>query len=115
MERKDEAELARLMCAAISGDEKAYGDFLQKAACLVRGLARRKIVRGGIDPEDLHRALGRIPEHRVVSDGQLVVRCNNEGVPFVLADPNAAVSQDLARIASELLGTARVPAAAGRR
>ena len=53
MERRDEAELARLMRAAISGDERAYGDFLQQAACLVRGLARRKIVRGRIDPEDI--------------------------------------------------------------
>ena len=84
-------------------------------ASKVRYLVNRADSPGGIDPEDLHRALGRIPEHRVVSDGQLVVRCNNEGVPFVLADPSAAVSQDLARIASELLGTARVPVAAGRR
>ena len=53
MERRNEAELARLMRAAISGDERAYGDFLQQAACLVRGLARRKIVHGGIDPEDI--------------------------------------------------------------
>jgi RNA polymerase sigma-70 factor (ECF subfamily) len=53
LKRKDEADLARLMRAAILGDEKAYGDFLQEAACLVRGLARRKIVHGGIDPEDV--------------------------------------------------------------
>lgn len=53
MERRDEAELARLMRAAISGDENAYGDFLQQAACLVRGMARQKIVYGGIDPEDI--------------------------------------------------------------
>ena len=53
MKRKDEADLAHLMRAAILGDEKAYGDFLQEAACLVRGLARRKIVHGGIDPEDI--------------------------------------------------------------
>lgn len=53
MKRKDEPELARLMRAAISGDERAYGDFLQEAACLVRGLARRMIVHGGIDPEDI--------------------------------------------------------------
>ena len=49
----DEVELARLMRAAIAGDEKAYGDFLQRAACLVRNFARRKIVRGGTDPEDI--------------------------------------------------------------
>ena len=53
MDGKDEAELARLMRAAIAGDEKAYGDFLQRAACLVRRFARRKIVQGGIDPEDI--------------------------------------------------------------
>lgn len=53
MAHRNEAELARLMRAAILGDEKAYGDFLQRAACIVRGFARRKIVQGGIDPEDI--------------------------------------------------------------
>lgn len=53
MHGSDEAELARLMRAAIAGDERAYGDFLRRAACLVRIFARRKIVRGGIDPEDI--------------------------------------------------------------
>ena len=84
-------------------------------ASKVHYLVNRADSAGGIDPDDLHRALGRIPEHRVVSDGQLVVRANNEGVPFVLADPSAAVSQDIARVAGELLGAGRVPAAAGRR
>jgi pilus assembly protein CpaE len=84
-------------------------------ASKVRYLVNRADSAGGIDPDDLHRALGRIPEHRVMSDGQLVVRSNNEGVPFILANPTAPVSQDLVRVASELLGAARVPAAAGRR
>lgn len=53
MEKRDDAELARLLRAAIAGDEKAYGDFLQRAACLVRNFARRKIIQGGIDPEDI--------------------------------------------------------------
>ena len=53
MDGRDEAELARLMRAAIAGDERAYGDFLGRAACLVRSFARRKIVQGGIDPEDI--------------------------------------------------------------
>jgi RNA polymerase sigma-70 factor, ECF subfamily len=53
LDGRDENELARLMRAAIAGDEKAYGDFLRRAACLVRGFARRKIVPGGIDPEDI--------------------------------------------------------------
>ena len=54
------------------------------------------------------------PEHRVVSDGRLVVQSNNEGVPFVLANPTAQISQDVMRIAGELLDSGRVAAAAGR-
>ncbi|KQZ15968.1 RNA polymerase subunit sigma [Mesorhizobium sp. Root554] len=49
----DEAELSRLMRAAIAGNEKAYADFLHGVAALVRGFARRKIVQGGVDPEDI--------------------------------------------------------------
>jgi pilus assembly protein CpaE len=84
-------------------------------ASKVRYLVSRADSAGGIEPDDLHRALGRVPEHRVMSDGQLVVRANNEGVPFILASPAAPVSQDLVRVATELLGAARVPLAAGRR
>jgi RNA polymerase sigma-70 factor (ECF subfamily) len=50
---KDEAELSRLLRAAIAGDERAYADFLHRTAALVRGFARRKIVQGGVDPEDV--------------------------------------------------------------
>ena len=78
-------------------------------ASKVRYLVNRADSPGGISPDDLARALGRVPEHRVVSDGPLVVRSNNEGVPFVLANPTAPVSQDVTRTASELLGTAASP------
>ena len=83
-------------------------------AAKVRYLVNRSDSPGGIDPEALQRALGRVPEHQVVSDGPLVVRSNNEGVPFVLANPDAPVSRDIARVAAELLGAARVPVGAGR-
>lgn len=53
MDGRDENELARLFRAAIAGDESAYGEFLRRAACLVRSFARRKIMQGGIDPEDI--------------------------------------------------------------
>ncbi|TIT54622.1 MAG: RNA polymerase subunit sigma, partial [Mesorhizobium sp.] len=53
MSGKDEAELSRLMRAAIAGDEKAYADFLHRIAALIRGFVRRKIVQGGVDPEDV--------------------------------------------------------------
>ncbi len=81
----------------------------------VRYLVNRADSPGGIEPDALHRALGRVPEHFVMSDGQLVVRCNNEGVPFILASPDAPVSQDIVRVATELLGTGTVALAAGRR
>ena len=53
MDGRDDNELALLLRAAIAGDERAYGAFLQKAAGLVRGFARRRIAQGGIDPEDV--------------------------------------------------------------
>jgi len=83
-------------------------------AAKVRYLINRADSPGGISPDDLARALGRVPEHRVVSDGMLVVQSNNEGIPFVLANPDAAVSQDVARMATELMAVARVPAGARR-
>lgn len=49
----DEAELARLLRAAIAGDEKAYSAFLTKAAALVRAFARRRVGERGLDPEDV--------------------------------------------------------------
>ena len=86
-------------------------------ASKVRYLVNRADSPGGISPADLERALGRVPEHRVVSDGLLVVQSNNEGVPFVLANPAAPISQDLHRVAAELLAAGGIgrPAAAGRR
>jgi pilus assembly protein CpaE len=79
-------------------------------ATKVHYLVNRADSAGGIEPIALERALGRVPEHRVRSDGVLVVTSNNEGVPFVMADPDAPVSKDLALVAEQLLG--RMPAAA---
>jgi pilus assembly protein CpaE len=83
-------------------------------ASKVRYLINRADSAGGIDGSTLERALGRIPEHQVMSDGRLVVQSNNEGVPFVLANPDAPISHDVARLAGELLGVVRTPAAAAR-
>jgi pilus assembly protein CpaE len=79
----------------------------------VRYLVNRADSTGGLEIEVLHRALGRVPEHHVGSGGALVVRANNEGIPFVLADPSADISRDVVRTAEELLGRP-VPAAARR-
>ncbi len=80
-------------------------------ASKVRYLINRCDSEGGIDPADLERALGRVPEHRVVSDGRLVVQSNNEGVPFVLANPDAPISKDMMRIAADLINAGRAVAA----
>ncbi len=79
----------------------------------VRYLVNRSDSSGGFDPQLLTNALGRNPEYAVSSGGALVVRANNEGIPFVLADPTAQISQDIFRTAAELIG--RPAAAAARR
>lgn len=53
MDGREEAELGRLLKAALQGDEKAYAEFLRRAAALARGFARRRITQGGVDPEDV--------------------------------------------------------------
>jgi pilus assembly protein CpaE len=83
------------------------------SASKVHYLVNRADSAGGIQSDDLARALGRVPEHSVVSDGRLVVQSNNEGVPFVIANPDAQVSRDVVQVAIELLD-ARAPAAVGR-
>ena len=83
-------------------------------ASKVRYVVNRSDSPGGINPDDLARAIGRVPEHTVVSDGLLVVQSNNEGVPFVLANPAAPISQDVMRMAGEVMAVARVPIGARR-
>jgi pilus assembly protein CpaE len=70
----------------------------------VHYLVNRSDSSGGISREELVRALGRKPEFEVVSDGRLVVQANNEGLPFVVSSPEAAVSRDVRRVATTLLG-----------
>ncbi|MDZ5695914.1 sigma-70 family RNA polymerase sigma factor [Chelativorans sp. M5D2P16] len=53
MDRREDDELVRLMRAALAGDERAYEDFLRRAAGLIRGFARKMAIQGGIDPEDI--------------------------------------------------------------
>jgi pilus assembly protein CpaE len=77
----------------------------------VRYLVNRADASAGIRPEDLREALGRVPEHAVRSEGAVVVAANNQGVPFVLSDPGAGVSQDVVRVAHELLAALQAVAA----
>jgi len=85
------------------------------SAAKVRYLVNRADSNAGIDPADLARALGRVPEHLVRSDGAVVGPANNQGVPFVLSSPGAGVSQDVEPVAAELLSSRRVSVAVGAR
>ena len=76
----------------------------------VHYLVNRADSSGGISRDELARALGRRPDFEVVSDGRLVVQANNEGMPFVVANPEAAVSRDVRRAAAMIAGrTAAAP------
>ena len=82
----------------------------------VRYLVNRADSPGGIEPDDLHRALGRVPGaprdvRRPARRPLATTRACRSSWPT----PSAPVSQDIVRVATELLGAARVPVAAGRR
>ena len=84
----------------------------------VQYLVNRADASAGIDPSDLRIALGREPEFKVRSEGQVVGPASNKGVPFVTAEPGAGVSQDMVQVATLLFGGAqsgadRKPAMAG--
>lgn len=76
----------------------------------VHFLVNRADSSGGIGKDELMRLLGRRIDFEVVSDGRLVVSANNEGMPFVVSSPDAAVSRDIGRVAQTLMGrTAGAP------
>lgn len=81
----------------------------------LRFVVNRADAPGGLPPDVIARAIGRTPDFQVRSEMRLVVESNNEGVPFVLAQPEAPVSLDVRAIAADLAGVPRSPAAAGRR
>lgn len=82
------------------------------AASQIQYILNRSDSPGGMDLALIESAIGRAPDHTVVSDGRLVVEANNQGVPFVIAAPAAPISGDLRRIAEALLRTR--PVAGGR-
>ena len=84
----------------------------------VQYLVNRSDASAGIDPSDLRQALGREPEFKIRSEGQVVGPSSNQGAPFVTADPDAGVSKDVVEVARQLLGAgaaSRKPVLAGAR
>jgi pilus assembly protein CpaE len=73
---------------------------------------------GGMPPEQLTRVVGRQPDFLAQSDGRLVMASNNDGVPFVLAQPEAPVSRDIRVMAQAIaaqVGVRPRAVVAGRR
>ncbi len=69
----------------------------------VRVVINRADAVGGLRPDQLRRALGRDPDYVVASDWQLVSTSNQEGVPFVMARPDAQVSRDVLALGESVM------------
>jgi pilus assembly protein CpaE len=70
----------------------------------IRYLLNRADASAGIDHNELKQVIGRDPEYRLRSEGQIVGPASNQGKAFVLVSPDAGVSRDLLAIARELTG-----------
>lgn len=68
----------------------------------VHYLVNRADSFGGLPRDAISSQIGRAPDFAVVSDGILVLEANNRGEPFVKLGPQAQISRDVARIATEL-------------
>jgi pilus assembly protein CpaE len=60
----------------------------------------------GIRVADVEHSIGRKVDNTIVSDGRAVVYALNRGVPFVLSNREAQVSQDILRLATAVAGSA---------
>jgi pilus assembly protein CpaE len=58
----------------------------------------------GIRLSDVEHSIGRKVDHTIVSDGRSVVYALNRGIPFVISNREAQVSQDILRLAASVAG-----------
>jgi pilus assembly protein CpaE len=86
---------------ALAMADEAFGAIGYPAAKLATVLNRADST-GGFSKADVEEALNRKIDHEVVSDGRLVMAANNEGVPFVLASPDAPISKGIQEMAQAL-------------
>jgi len=71
----------------------------------VRYLVNRSDSMGGLSRDALVEAIGRPADYEVVSDGILVLEANNRGQPFTTLGPDAEISRDVLKVATELMKT----------
>jgi pilus assembly protein CpaE len=60
----------------------------------------------GIRVADVEHSIGRRVDHTIAGDGRAVVYALNRGVPFVISNREAQVSQDVLRLAQAIAGNA---------
>lgn len=77
----------------------------------VRIVINRADSMGCLRPDQLRRALGREPDHVVASDWQLVSGSNQDGIPFIIARPDAPISRDVMALAGAVMEVVGAPAA----
>jgi pilus assembly protein CpaE len=76
----------------------------------LRYLVNRLGTVGGLGPDRMARALGCDPDFTIRSDWQLVTGSNAEGIPFVLARPDAPASVDIRALGERMQSVGAVPA-----
>ena len=69
----------------------------------------------GVRPEEMTAELGRLPDATIPEDPGLILGTVNEGVPFVLAQPNARASREITSIVQQLMAPSPQDAAASAR
>lgn len=75
----------------------------------IRYLVNRVDSVGAAPMTEVVRAIGRTPEYTLPSDWSLVSSSNRDGVPYVLAQPDAPVSAGLRRVAHDVRALAVDP------
>ena len=68
----------------------------------------------GLNPEQIGTELGRVPDIAIPDDQQLIKATTAEGVPFVLAQPNAGASKAIADLVGRLTSAPDAVASPGQ-
>jgi pilus assembly protein CpaE len=79
-------------------------DQLEYDRSKVRVVINRSDTAQGIRIADVEASIRRSVDGTIVSDGRLAVLAVNRGVPFVVSNPEGALSRDIIKLARTLVG-----------
>ncbi|HEY6056407.1 MAG TPA: AAA family ATPase [Candidatus Limnocylindrales bacterium] len=65
-------------------------------------LLNRADTQGSLSLGQIRKLFGRDPDHTIASDWALVAHSNAQGVPFLAASPDAAISTDMRAVATRV-------------